>query len=451
MPAWVLVCNPAKFDLVGMMRDGKKPHAWVIGRYRKEISRGEPFALWLTGSSGGIVAIGEIAGLPHQTAESANAEYWADPPTEERWVVPIAVTHWMDPVVPRDVVKADSLLAGATPLTQPFATNPHRLSEDQWQHLMNLTTQPGQHHHAQDPNGCHLDPGQEIRRVELHQRYGGSGQGGISPSRTTPNILIFTDPNSGREHGYYDEWAEDGTFHYTGEGQIGDQTFTRGNKAIRDHMQDGRALQLFEGSRGTVRYVGEFALDPITPWSYGRAPETGGGPERQVIRFHMVRIGAPVLRSDVPVGVGYREADEEVVPAPAASTPNLELNGRNLRAHRRLQNQLAAGLRDRGIEPLSPGPSDPDFDLAWRPGPGCLTVCEIKSLTPTNEINQLRLGLGQVLDYVDQLRSRAETVLGLLWIERTPTDSRWIELCHRAGIHLAWPGMEQKIAELEEL
>ncbi|PRX52610.1 hypothetical protein B0I32_1317 [Nonomuraea fuscirosea] len=450
MPAWVLVCNPAKFDLVGMRRDGKKPQDWTIGRYRGEISPGEPFALWLTGSSGGIAAIGEIAGAPYEANDSADADYWTDPPTGQRWVVPILITSWVEPVLPRDTVRGDGLLAGATLLTQPFASNPHRLSETQWHRLMTLVTQSGQSLVTKDSDQWQLEPGHKIRRVELHERYGGSGQGGISPSRSTPNILIFTDPSSGHEHGYYDEWAEDGTFHYTGEGQAGDQAFVRGNKAIRDHVQDGRALRLFEGSRGEVRYVGEFVLDPTTPWSYGRAPETGGGPERQVIRFHMLRIGTPVLRPEVPVGVGYREADEDVVPVPTTPVPNTELNGRNLRAHRRLQNLLASELRARGIEPLSPGPADPDFDLAWHPDANCLTVCEIKSLTRANEINQLRLGLGQVLDYVDQLGHRAERVLGVLWIEREPSDDRWIALCQRAGIRLAWPGLEQEITRLKK-
>jgi hypothetical protein len=294
-------------------------------------------------------------------------------------------------------------------------------------------------------NDWDLEPGTPIRRVDLHKRYGGSGQGGICPSAKTPNVLIFTDPSSGHQHGYYDEWSEDGTFRYTGEGQTGDQVFTKGNKAIRDHVQDVRRLRLFQGSSGTVRYVGEFFLDAVTPTSYGQAPETGGGPERTVIRFHMVRTGALVERSDVPVGVNYRVADESVVLEPVAPLINNELNIRNLRAHRRLENQLAAELRKRGMEPLSPGPADPNFDLAWRPDIDCLTVCEIKSLTTTNEASQLRMGVGQLLDYVDHLQHRAQTIAGVLWVEHEPNDVRWPALCHRVGIHLAWPGLEDHV------
>jgi hypothetical protein len=60
-----------------------------------------------------------------------------------------------------------------------------------------------------------LKPGDQIRRTELHRQFGGSGQGGISPSAKSPNVLIFTDPKTGVQHGYYDGWKDDGLFHYT--------------------------------------------------------------------------------------------------------------------------------------------------------------------------------------------------------------------------------------------
>ena len=50
---------------------------------------------------------------------------------------------------------------------------------------------------------------------------------------------------------------------YTGEGQVGDMEFTRGNLAIRDHIKDGRDLLLFEkiNQPGAYRFVGSFACD----------------------------------------------------------------------------------------------------------------------------------------------------------------------------------------------
>jgi hypothetical protein len=67
-----------------------------------------------------------------------------------------------------------------------------------------------------------LAPGDPIKRTTLHERFGGSGRGGMAPSASTPNVLIFTDPKVGNQHGYYDGWVAD-VFHYTGWGQRGDQ------------------------------------------------------------------------------------------------------------------------------------------------------------------------------------------------------------------------------------
>jgi len=110
-----------------------------------------------------------------------------------------------------------------------------------------------------------LQPGHPIIRMKLHDRFGGTREGGISPSRTTPNVLIFSEPAIGREHGYFDHWAG-GIFHYYGQGRVGNQQMTRNNAAIRDHLDKGRTLRVFEGAKGTVSYVGEFELDSRQPW-----------------------------------------------------------------------------------------------------------------------------------------------------------------------------------------
>ncbi len=132
-----------------------------------------------------------------------------------------------------------------------------------------------------------LRPGDRILRKELHQRYGGQRQGGISPSAQSPNVFIFYDPKSGEQHGYYDDWQADGCLHYTGEGQRGDQVMKAGNAAIFKHKSDGRALRVFRGAGGTVTYEGEFELDDGERERRTDAPETGNGPMREVIVFRL--------------------------------------------------------------------------------------------------------------------------------------------------------------------
>lgn len=102
-------------------------------------------------------------------------------------------------------------------------------------------------------------PGEIYRRRDLHNRFGGQRQGGISTPAREPIVILITG-ESGNRYGYIDEWSKDGFFLYTGEGQKGPMRFVAGNKAIRDHKQQGKSLHLFEQVRKDKRmllYIGE--------------------------------------------------------------------------------------------------------------------------------------------------------------------------------------------------
>jgi 5-methylcytosine-specific restriction enzyme A len=95
------------------------------------------------------------------------------------------------------------------------------------------------------------------RRSDLHGRFGGQQQGGISTPSEYPFIFLFTGA-SGEMYGYSDHFHDDGLYWYTGEGQRGDMSMARGNRAIRDHLSLGKTMHLFEeAERSWVRYVGE--------------------------------------------------------------------------------------------------------------------------------------------------------------------------------------------------
>lgn len=125
------------------------------------------------------------------------------------------------------------------------------------------------------------------RREELHATYRGQEQGGISTPVAHPFLMLFTGDN-GEQYGYRDGWDKEGVFVFTGEGQIGDMTFSKGNLAIRDHAPRGKVLELFEalGKGQGVRYVGQFVC---SSWDYRRGPDRNGH-DRQVIVFHLVPI-----------------------------------------------------------------------------------------------------------------------------------------------------------------
>jgi 5-methylcytosine-specific restriction protein A len=100
------------------------------------------------------------------------------------------------------------------------------------------------------------------RRADIHIPYAGQEQGGITTPKSSPFIFLFTGEEGGR-YGYRDEPRTDGLFEYTGEGQAGDMQFVRGNKAIRDHVADGKELLLFRTlkKKGSCEYLGSYLCE----------------------------------------------------------------------------------------------------------------------------------------------------------------------------------------------
>ena len=96
-----------------------------------------------------------------------------------------------------------------------------------------------------------LIKGKEYKRKELHDFFGGQRQGGIATPKEHPYIFIISSKR-GKDHGYIDGWIDENKFFlYTGEGQNGDMDFKSGNKAIRDHCENGKKVLLFEETKKT--------------------------------------------------------------------------------------------------------------------------------------------------------------------------------------------------------
>lgn len=97
--------------------------------------------------------------------------------------------------------------------------------------------------------------GEVYKRTEIHDKYGGQRQGGISTPAKYPFIFLFTG-GTGEQYGYKDQ-PEGNVFLYTGEGQKGNMEFISGNRAIRDSATSGEELHLFKIiKKGYVEYIG---------------------------------------------------------------------------------------------------------------------------------------------------------------------------------------------------
>lgn len=143
----------------------------------------------------------------------------------------------------------------------------------------------------------------------------------------------------------------------------------------------------------------------------------------------------PVGRSYVEATTPKRREEEAVVFARDPAEFERALIG-----HVDTQNALARFVRQLGFEPLSPAASPAQFDVAWVTNAGEIWVAEVKSVTKVNESIQLRLGLGQVLEYAWRLSvHHSRPVRAVVIPERRPMDSAWIDVVKSAGVVLTWP------------
>ena len=157
------------------------------------------------------------------------------------------------------------------------------------------------------------------RREEIHGLLGGQTQGGISTPTNTPFVILFTG-EAGKQHGYDDFWDDEGVLHYYGEGQSGDMKDKGGNKAIREHLKNGKRLLLFQmmGHGRPYRFLGEFRFR--NAYEKQGVPDTSGNP-RAAIVFKL----EPVERDFEPFqyAIAYKAPTESLMDMSATSTTQL--------------------------------------------------------------------------------------------------------------------------------
>jgi hypothetical protein len=284
--------------------------------------------------------------------------------------------------------------------------------------------------------------GEEIKRTELHDRYGGGRFGGIEPSAKTPNVLLFTSAY-GSEFGYnFDEELEDGSFLYTGDGQVGPQDpDSGGNKAILEHRKKGRSLRLFEEAdkKTFVRYLGEFELGNQEP-EYRVAPDREGN-ERTVLVFHLSPVGKTKIRTSRKepqriAAITFQEPERNVSHSHERSTQATVTIA--TRREAQLQNRYVEYLRLKGKDVGTVQISIPESNAPLRAdlvNKTDLKVIEVKAGVTRGYIRE---AIGQVLEYVYQLkRIRNEIWTPAILLPGRPSDDL-VGFVGSLGITLIW-------------
>lgn len=277
-----------------------------------------------------------------------------------------------------------------------------------------------------------------VKRTDLHERYGGRRQGGISPSKVSDNVFLITAP-SGSQFGYiFDGPGTDGYFHYTGEGQNGDQQMAQGNRAVRDHRTEGRDLQLMRAHGTELEYLGQFEY---VDHYEADAPEFASEDLRKVIVFRLKQISG----GELPPGQRRvdRLGDRRVVELPIEQmlTERIVVEGNREphegeRREQRLVERFVAYLEREGHDvcrlQLRPeGEAAPLFCDVFDKTTG--TLYEAKGSVARQAI---RMAIGQLADYgrlVSPSPRRA-----VLLPEKPREDL--LRLLEVEGLTATWPG-----------
>lgn len=291
-------------------------------------------------------------------------------------------------------------------------------------------------------NDWDIEVGQILKRSILHDAYGGGRYGGIEPSAQTPNIFLFTSPKSSEHYGYnFDEELEDGTFNYTGDGQIGDQVLNSGgNKSLFEHRQTNRALRLFQSIAqiGHVQYLGEFELGNQEPL-YRMGPDRNGA-ERKILVFHLIPVGVTKQINQPSVVSSVGTVTRQEVEQNTSQTHERTMPETKTIANRyegQLQKRYEDFLKSQGFDIGTfkirvPESNTLKLDLVDFTNK---KVIEVKAGITRNYIRE---SIGQVLDYVFQIqRINAEVFKPCILIPGKPSQDL-IDLIKDLGIELIW-------------
>lgn len=130
----------------------------------------------------------------------------------------------------------------------------------------------------------YLIKGKKYVRRDIHDKWGGSRQRGISVSAQYNYIFLL--PSKKEKFGYINGWRRDGIYCYSGEGQEGKMDFNNhANTSLRDHERLGKRVFLFENAGSDVKFVDEMVYDGY----HMESSKDKNGDTREIIVFELKR------------------------------------------------------------------------------------------------------------------------------------------------------------------
>ncbi|MER7118435.1 restriction endonuclease [Streptomyces goshikiensis] len=280
--------------------------------------------------------------------------------------------------------------------------------------------------------------GSDVTRDQLRAQFGGTTQGGISPSKTSNRIMLFSgSPAAGT--GELEGWGSDGRYHFVGSGMTGDQVMKQGNRSLANHKEEGRTLHLFimvprRESPKRYRYVGQFELDAADPYYTADAAGTDGA-MRSVIIFRLRPVGAIATYGPRLAVTPVEKLTIEAAPLRPSREHVYRIRESTAGREARLLSEYASFLRSLGRD-LS--------QLQVRvPGETHLHVIDLLDVTENRLIEvkhnatraSIRTAIGALMDYRRHLNPTPR--LAVLVPSRPREDL--LDLCASLCIEVVWP------------
>ncbi|MDA7856358.1 DUF3578 domain-containing protein [Gammaproteobacteria bacterium] len=107
-------------------------------------------------------------------------------------------------------------------------------------------------------------------------------------------------------------------------------------------------------------------------------------------------------------------------------------------SHKEMELELATILEKSGISPFQVS-SGPNVDLCWKSKLG-LNIIEVKSINKHNEDHQIRIGIGQLLEYIHRFKKLGSDIENAyLCLTDEPRKALWSEVLEGVNIELITP------------
>jgi hypothetical protein len=144
---WLFQFNPGIYNWFGWIRENRDTEQWLVTRHSKFICEGDMVAIWSSGKSAGIYALGWIISYPRKTPlNEVQLKYYLEKDDSLKFLKkPSVVVKYSNLIaenpIAQDQCKKDAILSAMEVLTNPEGTN-FRLRRQQWERILEKTATP---------------------------------------------------------------------------------------------------------------------------------------------------------------------------------------------------------------------------------------------------------------------------------------------------------------------